>query len=71
MQSSNPVFRQAEGFNGRSTTYPASGMRYPAYGSQTAYDDPYTSAAGGPVTTRSARRKAADAARKRLESAGA
>ena len=54
MQSSNPVFRQAEGFNGRSTTYPASGMSYPAYGSQTAYDDPYRTAAGGPVTTRSA-----------------
>ena len=54
MQSSNPVFRQAEGFNGRSTTYPASGMSYPAYGSQTAYDDPYRTAAGGPVSTRSA-----------------
>ena len=52
MQSSNPVFRRAEGFNGRSTTYPASGMRYPAYGSQTAYDDPYR--VGGPVTTQSA-----------------
>jgi len=33
MQSSNPVFRKAEGFNGRSQTYPASGMSYPAYGS--------------------------------------
>jgi uncharacterized YccA/Bax inhibitor family protein len=33
MQSSNPVFRRAEGFNGRSQTYPASGMSYPAYGS--------------------------------------
>ena len=54
MQSSNPVFRQAEGFNGRSTTYPASGMSYPAYGSQTAYEDPYRTAAGGPVSTRSA-----------------
>jgi uncharacterized YccA/Bax inhibitor family protein len=54
MQSSNPVFRKAEGFNGRSTTYPASGMSYPAYGSQTAYDDPYRqSGPGGPVTTRS------------------
>ena len=52
MQSSNPVFRKAEGFNGRSTTtYPASGMSYPAYGSQTAYDDPYRSG-GGPVTNR-------------------
>jgi uncharacterized YccA/Bax inhibitor family protein len=45
MQSSNPVFRKAEGFNGRSQTSPASGMSYPAYGSQpspqTAYD-PYS-----------------------------
>ncbi len=32
MQSSNPVFRKADGFNGRSQTYPASGMSYPAYG---------------------------------------
>ena len=32
MQSSNPVFRKAEGFNGRSQ----SGMSYPAYGSQPA-----------------------------------
>jgi len=54
MQSSNPVFRKAEGFNGRSTTYPASGMSYPAYGSQTTYDDPYRqSGPTGPVTTRS------------------
>ena len=30
MQSSNPVFRRAEGFNGKS----ASGMSYPAYGGQ-------------------------------------
>src|SRR5215213_596497 len=54
MQSSNPVFRKAEGFNGRSTTYPASGMSYPAYGSQTTYDDPYRqSGPTGPLTTRS------------------
>ncbi len=33
MQSSNPVFQRSEGFNGRGTTYPASGMRYPSYGS--------------------------------------
>ena len=33
MQSSNPVFRKADGFNGRSQTSPASGMSYPAYGS--------------------------------------
>ena len=36
MQSSNPVFRKAEGFNGRS----ASGMTYPAYGAPT-QTDPY------------------------------
>jgi len=43
MQSSNPVFRRSEGFNGqRSTnsygndTYNASGMSYPAYGTPTA-----------------------------------
>jgi len=38
MQSSNPVFRKAEGFNGRSRTYPASGMTYPAYGAPTQTD---------------------------------
>ncbi|HET7386375.1 MAG TPA: Bax inhibitor-1/YccA family protein [Nocardioidaceae bacterium] len=39
MESSNPVFRNAGGFNGKATrnaygntTYPASGMTYPAYG---------------------------------------
>jgi uncharacterized YccA/Bax inhibitor family protein len=37
MQSSNPVFRRSEGFNGKST---ASGMSYPAYGTQT-QTDPY------------------------------
>jgi len=46
MQSSNPVFRKAEGFNGRSQTYPASGMSYPAYGGGSAgrsgYDTPPT-----------------------------
>ena len=40
MQSSNPVFRKAEGFNGQSQTYPASGMTYPAYGAPT-QTDPY------------------------------
>jgi uncharacterized YccA/Bax inhibitor family protein len=40
MQSSNPVFRKAEGFNGRSQTYPASGMTYPSYGAPT-QTDPY------------------------------
>ncbi len=37
MQSSNPVFRRSEGFNGKAT---ASGMTYPAYGTQT-QADPY------------------------------
>jgi uncharacterized YccA/Bax inhibitor family protein len=37
MQSSNPVFRRSEGFNGRST---ASGMSYPAYGTPP-QTDPY------------------------------
>jgi uncharacterized YccA/Bax inhibitor family protein len=39
MQSSNPVFQRADGFNGRASanaygnqTYPAGGMAYPAYG---------------------------------------
>jgi uncharacterized YccA/Bax inhibitor family protein len=39
MQSSNPVFRKSEGFNGRAT---ASGMSYPAYGTPTrTQHDPY------------------------------
>jgi len=53
MQSSNPVFRKAEGFNGRSQTYPASGMSYPAYGSAGASQtyDPYTTGGGAPTRT--------------------
>jgi len=57
MQSSNPVFRKAEGFNGRSQ----SGMSYPAYGSQpaggTATHDPYGTGGGygGPVPTQADR----------------
>jgi uncharacterized YccA/Bax inhibitor family protein len=52
MQSSNPVFRKAEGFNGKSQTYPASGMTYPAYGGQpsaggTQTYNPYSG--GGPT----------------------
>ena len=45
MQSSNPVFRMAEGFNGRS----ASGMSYPAYGSRPSAQtyDPYAQGGGG------------------------
>ncbi|HYO41427.1 MAG TPA: Bax inhibitor-1/YccA family protein [Nocardioidaceae bacterium] len=59
MQSSNPVFRRAEGFNGRSQTSPASGMSYPAYGSaptgQPGYAgqgyDPYGQGSGAPTGT--------------------
>ncbi len=41
MQSSNPVFRRAEGFNGQRTRS-ASGMSYPAYGNpSTRTQDPY------------------------------
>jgi uncharacterized YccA/Bax inhibitor family protein len=49
MQSSNPVFRKAEGFNGRS----ASGMSYPAYGSRpsTQTYDPYAQGGGPPTHT--------------------
>jgi uncharacterized YccA/Bax inhibitor family protein len=53
MQSSNPVFRKAEGFNGQ-RTYPASGMSYPTYGGQTQTGssspqtyDPYSGGGGG------------------------
>ena len=52
MQSSNPVFRKADGFNGQSRTAAASGMSYPAYGapqSGTQGYDPY--AQGGPTRT--------------------
>ena len=52
MQSSNPVFRRAEGFNGQ-RTYPASGMSYPSYGGQQQPDyrtqtyDPYSGGGNG------------------------
>src|SRR3954453_18152536 len=51
MQSSNPVFRKADGFNGRSQTRPASGMSYPAYGStpapaRSSTYDPYQQGTG-------------------------
>jgi uncharacterized YccA/Bax inhibitor family protein len=56
MQSSNPVFRRAEGFNGQ-RTYPASGMSYPSYGGQaqagrtdTQTYDPYSGGGGGVPT---------------------
>jgi uncharacterized YccA/Bax inhibitor family protein len=55
MQSSNPVFQRSEGFNGRKSTnvygnqtYPASGMTYPGYGTQTGYRDP-SSGTGAPA----------------------
>lgn len=52
MQSSNPVFRRSEGFNGRGQTYPASGMSYPAYGTSTATDHGQTGyAPTAPVST--------------------
>jgi uncharacterized YccA/Bax inhibitor family protein len=61
MQSSNPVFRRAEGFNGRRAGS-ASGMSYPSYGSpRTQTYDPYSISRssgggsgdyGGPVPTR-------------------
>ena len=41
MQSSNPVFRRSEGFNGRRTGS-ASGMSYPSYGSPRTQYDPYS-----------------------------
>ena len=51
MQSNNPVFRRAEGFNGKPTqnaygnvSYPASGMTYPGYGA----GGRYTGAASSP-----------------------
>ena len=53
MQSSNPVFRKAEGFSGRSQ----SGMSYPAYDAaptgrrSTSTYDPYTRGGGSPTTT--------------------
>ncbi len=61
MQSSNPVFRRADGFNGRASTnaygnqtYPASGMTYPAYGTQTepsrGTGGPLAPVATGPMT---------------------
>jgi uncharacterized YccA/Bax inhibitor family protein len=54
MQSSNPVFRRSEGFNGRasSNAYPASGMTYPAYGTQSpsGYGAPQAPVATGPMT---------------------
>ena len=48
MQSSNPVFRRSEGFNGRA----ANGISYPGYGSQTStpgYQDPSSWGAGSPA----------------------
>jgi len=47
MQSSNPVFRRAGGFNGQ-RTYSASGMSYPSYGSRgTRTADPYSISGDG------------------------
>ncbi len=53
MQSSNPVFRRSEGFNGQpaqSATATASGMTYPSYGSPAPGYAPETSQYGAPTT---------------------
>ncbi|MGH3444354.1 MAG: Bax inhibitor-1/YccA family protein [Nocardioidaceae bacterium] len=57
MESSNPVFRNAGGFNGKATrnaygntTYPASGMTYPAYGTGSRGTSGYDTNAGIPPT---------------------
>jgi uncharacterized YccA/Bax inhibitor family protein len=52
MQSSNPVFRRADGFSGRRTAS-ASGMSYPSYGAPSRTYDPYapTGAGGGRTPT--------------------
>jgi uncharacterized YccA/Bax inhibitor family protein len=64
MQSSNPVFRRSEGFNGQPSTntygnqtYPASGVTYPAYGTPSPGTPgrpgtPEAPTYGGPVSTR-------------------
>jgi len=56
MQSSNPVFKRSEGFNGQpatnaygNQTYPASGMTYPSYGSGTPGYAPEAPTYGGPA----------------------
>jgi uncharacterized YccA/Bax inhibitor family protein len=56
MQSSNPVFRRAEGFNGRTQVRPASGISYPAPGAGSAGTqyadpsaDPYAGRGGAPA----------------------
>jgi uncharacterized YccA/Bax inhibitor family protein len=51
MQSSNPVFRRAEGFNGRTTTSATSGISYPAYGTPPAASGYDAYAPSGPVQT--------------------
>jgi uncharacterized YccA/Bax inhibitor family protein len=55
MQSSNPVFRRAEGFNGQTQVRPASGISYPAPGAGSAGPqyadpsaDPYAGRGGAP-----------------------
>lgn len=47
MQSSNPVFRRSEGFNGRSgRTYAGNGISYPSYGAPSAPPPGYTTQGG-------------------------
>jgi uncharacterized YccA/Bax inhibitor family protein len=67
MQSSNPVFNRAEGFNGRGSasgmTYPAGGKTYPGYGSdprtQTSYGAPQAPTDQGRMTIDSVVQKTA------------
>ena len=58
MQSSNPVFRRAEGFSGGQTTSRGSGFSYPSYGSPASppppapsYGDTSWGTPGGPTRT--------------------
>src|SRR3954452_18084797 len=47
MQSSNPVFRRSEGFNGRAgQTYAGNGISYPSYGTASSPPPGYTTSSG-------------------------
>ncbi len=54
MQSNNPVFNRAEGFNGEGRASASNGISYPAYGTPpqgaTGYGDPTTWGTGAPTT---------------------
>ena len=51
MQSNNPVFRRAEGFNGRdaqgNTTYPGNGQTYTGYGDPSSWSTGSATATAG------------------------